>query len=185
MRINIRDITDEVIEEYDLLSYVEPDGYVYFGIYGTLYGLSQSGRIAHDDLKQNLEPHGYYPSKRTPGLWLHRTRPISFTLVVDDFGVKYINKSDADHLFDAIKTKYPVKIDWTGNKYLGINLKWNYKKRYVTLSMKGYNLKKAKEFNHPVPTKHTYGPTIFVQPEYGKKYNMHMLMNQQNYQIKR
>ena len=63
MQINIRDITDEVIEEYDLLSYVEPDGYVYSGIYGALYGLSQSGRIAHDDLKQNLELHGYYLSK--------------------------------------------------------------------------------------------------------------------------
>ena len=146
MRINLQDITDEVIEEYNLLSYLEPDGYVYFGIYGALYGLAQSGRIASDDLKQNLEPHGYYPSKRTPGLWLHRTRPISFTLVVDDFGVQYINRKDADHLFDAIKTKYPVKIDWTGTKYLGIDLKWHYdkihKKRYVILSMKGYNLKK-------------------------------------------
>ena len=40
MQINIRDITDEVIEEYNLLAYVEPDGYVYFGIYGALYGLS-------------------------------------------------------------------------------------------------------------------------------------------------
>ena len=59
MRINIRDITDEVIEEYDLLSYVEPDGYVYFGIYGAIYGLAQSGCIVHDDLKQNLKPHGY------------------------------------------------------------------------------------------------------------------------------
>ena len=34
--------------------------------------------------------------------------------------------------------------------------------------MKGYNLKKAKEFNHPTPNKNTYGPTIFVQPQYGK-----------------
>ena len=126
MRINLKDITDEVIEEYDLLSYLEPDGYVYFGIYGALYGLAQSGRIAYDDLKQNLEPHRYYPSQQTPGLWLHRTRPISFTLVVDDFGVKYINKKDADHLFDAIRAKYPVKIDWTGTKYLGIDLKWHY-----------------------------------------------------------
>ena len=58
MQINIRDITDEVIEEYNLLTYVEPDGYVYFGIYGALYILSQSGRIAYDDLKKKLEPHG-------------------------------------------------------------------------------------------------------------------------------
>ena len=35
--------------------------------------------------------------------------------------------------------------------------------------MKGYNIKKIKEFNHPTPNKPTHGPTIFVQPEYGKK----------------
>jgi hypothetical protein len=28
----------------------------------------------------------------TPGLWTHKTRPILFSLVVDDFGVKYVGK---------------------------------------------------------------------------------------------
>jgi hypothetical protein len=35
--------------------------------------------------KYNLAPFGYYPARHTPGIWLHKTRPISFTLVVDDF----------------------------------------------------------------------------------------------------
>jgi hypothetical protein len=52
-------------------------------------------------------------------------------LVVDDFGVQYFNKADADHLINAIKESYPVKVDWTGSKYVGIDLKWNYDKEEV------------------------------------------------------
>ena len=39
-------------------------------------------------------------------------RPISFSLVVDEFGVKYINKVDADHLIAAFKNT--VKYQNTG-----------------------------------------------------------------------
>ena len=30
----------------------------------------------------------------TPGLWLHEWRPIQFSLVVDDFGVKYVGEEN-------------------------------------------------------------------------------------------
>ena len=45
----------------------------------------------------------------TPGLWKNVSRPITFTLVVDEFGVKYVSKNNADHLVAALKenTKYP------------------------------------------------------------------------------
>ena len=39
-----------------------------------------------------------------------------------------MSKDDINHLFVAIKEKYPLKIDWTGSKYIGIDLKWDYKK---------------------------------------------------------
>ena len=118
---------------------------------------------------KHLAPHGYYPSKRTPGLWLHKTRPISFTLVVNDFGVKYMSKKDINHLFDIIKEKYPVKTDWNGSKYLGIDLEWYYDEWYVMLSMKGYVKKALREFLHRTPSKPVYGPTKYNQPEFGKK----------------
>ena len=94
-----------------------------------MYGLSQSGRIANVDLRKHLAKYNYYPTKRTPGQWQYQTRPISFTLVVDDFGIKYTNEDDINHLFKAIKEKYPLKIDWTGAKYVGINLDWDYEKK--------------------------------------------------------
>jgi hypothetical protein len=38
----------------------------------------------------------------TAGLWLHKMRPISFTLIVDDFAVKYMGKQHAEHLQNAL-----------------------------------------------------------------------------------
>jgi hypothetical protein len=46
-----------------------------------------------------------------PGLWKHKTRPISFTLVVDDFGVKHVEKEDVNHLIWCIKQKYQLTED--------------------------------------------------------------------------
>ena len=53
-----------------------------------MYGLKQAGKIANDQLKDRLIPHGYLPCKNTPGLWKHINKPILFTLIVDNFGVK-------------------------------------------------------------------------------------------------
>ena len=90
-------------------------------------------------LKKFLEPEGYYEVEHTPGLWRHRWRPISFILVVDDFGVKYVGKEHAQHLLGILEAKYPaVATDWTGGLYCGITLKWNYDKGYVDISMPGY-----------------------------------------------
>ena len=60
-----------------------------------MYGLPQAGRIAHDDLVKHLQPYGYRPSSKTLGLWTHDIQPINFTLVFDNFGVKYLGK---DHV---------------------------------------------------------------------------------------
>ena len=65
----------------------------------------------------------------TPGLWKHVSRPIAFTLVVDDFAVKYVNKHNADHLVAALKVKYKISKDWTGSLYFGIDLRSDYTNR--------------------------------------------------------
>jgi hypothetical protein len=62
--------------------------------------------------------------------------------VVDDFGVKYVNKEDMDHLVATIGKRYPIKVDWKAEYYLGITIKWDYVNRTATLSMPGY-VKKA------------------------------------------
>ena len=76
-----------------------------------MYGLKQAGKLANKQLKKVLATGGYFPSKYTPGLYLHETCPISFTLVVDDFGVKYFVKLDALNLEKLISNKYSMKSD--------------------------------------------------------------------------
>ena len=73
----------------------------------------------------------------TPGYWSHDTWPISFTLIVNDFGVKYVGEEHAQHLIDVLKEHYKVAEDWKGEKYGGIILDWYYVKRKVHMLMPG------------------------------------------------
>ena len=79
-----------------------------------MYGLPQAGIIAQELLTTRLHQAGYRQSKVTPGYWRHEWRPISFTLVVDDFGVKYINKTDVNHLIRVLSQDCKIHTDWDG-----------------------------------------------------------------------
>ena len=76
---------------------------MYLEIRQAIYGLPQADILANKLLRERLEPFGYYEVAHTPGLWRHTWRPVSFTLVVDDFGVKYVGKKHAWHLVEALK----------------------------------------------------------------------------------
>ena len=130
---------------------------MYLEIRRTIYGLPQAGILANKQLREKLLPAGYYEVAHTPGLWRHVTRPIQFTLVVDDFGIKNEGKKHLDHLIAAIRTAgYGVEVDEAGSLYCGITLKWNYEKRYVDISMPEYIMQITAQFKHEVPRKPQY-----------------------------
>jgi hypothetical protein len=120
MRMDINLIPDEFIEQYELRNKVK-NGYVYMEIRRCMYGLPQAGMLANKLLKERLAKHGYFELPHTPGLWRHATRPVWFTLVVDDFGIKYVGKEHADHLLNALEEHYTISTDWTGSLYCGIS----------------------------------------------------------------
>jgi hypothetical protein len=124
--------------------------------------------LAYDQLKAHLQQYGYSPVRFTPGLWHHHTRRTTFTLAVDDFGIKYFCKADADHLFAAIHDKYALTKDWTGESYLGLTLKWNYPAGYVDIFMPDYVPKVLAKFqhDHPKSAQHAHQ---WTQPAYGQK----------------
>ena len=64
------------------------------------------------ELTKHLDKLGYYPVQNSPGLWTHKTRAKFFTLVVDDFTIKYATHQDADHLLQALCAKYTISTDW-------------------------------------------------------------------------
>jgi hypothetical protein len=89
MVINLSSLPQETIEKYDLIE-LPQEGKVYIEIQKGMYGLPQAGILTNELLQHNLAKDDYRPTPHTHGLWTHDTRPISLSLVVDDFGVKYV-----------------------------------------------------------------------------------------------
>ncbi len=110
-----------VKKQYDLNKYAS-NGFVYLEMRRVVWGLPQAGILANKLLRCRLLPHGYYKCNNTPGLWKHQTRLIAFTLVVDNFGVKYVGKEHVDHLIQCIKETYELTEDWTGDLYCRIKM---------------------------------------------------------------
>jgi hypothetical protein len=102
-----------------------------------MYGLPQAGILANGLLQRNLAKDGYRPTHHTHGLWTQDARPISFSLVVDDFGVKYFGREHAEHLMAGIMKNYNISSDWHGRAYYGLTLDWDYTNHTVDLSMPG------------------------------------------------
>ena len=96
-------------------------------------------------------PEGYFEVKHTPGLWRYISRPVTFSLVIDNFGVKYVGMKHADHLVVAIKKHYPLSKDWKGELYCGISLDWNYDERWLDFDMPGYIKQALTKYLHSIP----------------------------------
>ena len=90
-----------------------------------MYGLPQAGSLRQDQLKQRLNKEGHFQSQTVPGFWKHKTKSIQFVLVVDNFGIKYINKDDLDHLIQTLEKYYDVAVDLDGKEFVKIELDWD------------------------------------------------------------
>ena len=166
IRIKIADIPAEIIEHYGLLAFVE-DGSVLFQVDGALFGFPQAGRISHLYLvNEVLAPAGYIQDAVVPCIFRHRTNGIVFTLVVDDFGIKYDKGTYPTHLLDTLRTKYQIKVDETGSKYLGMNIDIRRDLGYLSLSIPGYVMKALTRFS-PNNTSGALSPSVYTPPVYG------------------
>jgi hypothetical protein len=168
MRLPITILPLDIIEKYDLKR-LAVNGWVYLEIRKGMYGLKQAGLLANQLLQKRLKPFGYYPARHTPGLWLHNTKPTAFSLVVDDFAAKYVTKSDANHLCDALLQHYEITTDWEGTVYSGVTLDWDFKKRTCDISMPGYITNVLNKFQHDAPRTPQHIPSKYITPVYGAK----------------
>ena len=104
----------------------------------------------------------------TPGrLWKDTTSNLVFALVVDDFGVKYTSKHDAERLMHTLQQLYSMSEDWTGARYCGLTLEWDYLNRTVDISIPGYIERTLQCFQHPPPTQPQHSPHAWQKPTYG------------------
>jgi hypothetical protein len=155
-------------KQYNLEKHAK-NGFVYIEMRRAIWGLTQAGILANKLLRKRLLPHGYYECRHTPGLWRHLTRPISFTLVVNDFGVIYVGQEHIEHLIECIKEKYELTKDWSGDLYCGIKLHWNYQRCTLSISMPGYINKLLQKYKHQLPTKPQHCPYTPAPKTYGAK----------------
>jgi hypothetical protein len=169
MRLKLLDMLEDVIKHYRLLNIAMPDGYVYCKICQGMYGLPQAGIIAQELLAKRLKEHGYFQSKMTPGLWTHEWHPIAFTLVVDNFGVKYVREEHAEHLLKTVQKYYKCLFDAEGERYCGLTIKWDYNSKKVHLLMPEYITNALKWFQHPPSPVRQDRPHPHIAKTYGAK----------------
>ena len=68
MRMHINEISEETIDEYNLMEKVAANGYIYFRIKKAIYRLRQAGALSNKMLAGILNKKGYYQAKHTKGL---------------------------------------------------------------------------------------------------------------------
>ena len=148
--------------------------YVYFQINKGMYGLKQAAILAYKQLKTNLANFGYHPIPHSVGMWKHKSRKTLFCLCVDDFGIQYHNRADADHLIHALQQFYEITIDWKGRNYCGLQLDWDYQAGHVDISMPGYIEHLLDRLKHQKTKRQVDAPHRWRKPEYGKttQYNI-------------
>jgi hypothetical protein len=172
IRISIKMIPDEIMKRYHLYG-MECTCFVYFEICHYMYGLPQAGRPSQIRLIEHLAHHGYRQCLNNPCLFRHRTRDVIFSLVVDDFGVRYGSQSDIDHLEKTLNLNdYKITISPDGDQYLGMNIAFNTARTAFTISIPGYVQKMLTCFrpqfldqaHRPART-----PGRYIAPIYGQK----------------
>jgi hypothetical protein len=102
IRIAITSFPQAIIDQYHVWDLAHK-GFILVKISCGKYDIPQAGILTHEQVVKHLSTHGYAPCNHTPGLWTHATRDIHFYLVDDDFGIKYTNRADANHLLTALQ----------------------------------------------------------------------------------
>eukprot|EP00957_Ditylum_brightwellii_P008415 637203-Ditylum_brightwellii.AAC.1 len=84
--------------------------------------------------------------------------------MVDDFGIKYTNEDNLQHLIKALQQLYTVTVDGEGNLFCRITLRWDYKHHTVNLSILGYIKAALARLKHPIPITDEHAPYAYTCP---------------------
>jgi hypothetical protein len=88
---------------------------------------------------------------------------------VDNFGIKYIGREHAEHFAFILSEHYKCSHDWDGQRYLGMNINWDYTGQAVHVLMLDFVSKALTCFQHTPPRIPHHQPYPHVKPTYGAK----------------
>jgi hypothetical protein len=168
VRIPVSMVPGIIMDEYNLHALIH-NGHLYVEVRKGMYGFPQSGLLANVLLSKRLAKHGYIPVPHTHGLWTHKWRPITFSLVVDDFEIMYVGREHDEHLTTELDEKYEISTEWEGSLYCGIKLTWDYTSRTMDRSMPGYIIAILHIFKHPHTPPPHQAPYKMQPINYGAK----------------
>jgi len=156
MRIKLDQLSPQTISDYNLQA-ISKNGSVLFEIEKGIYGHPEAGRLWQRELIDNcLKPAGFFPLPSSPCLFSNKEKTVVFSLVVDDFFIKYRTRAAADPLLKALEARYTITKDETASKYLGLTITWE-ANNAVSVSLPGYidalttRLKFTSELQHHSP----------------------------------
>ena len=167
LRVHRRFLPLDIVRRYNLQQYFVDD-HVLMAVHKGMYGLPQAGLLAQERLIKHLALSGYHQCPQVPCLFKHDSNGVAFTLVVDDFGIKYTDKESAQHLVHTLSALYPIKVNWKGDQYLGLTIEHDRTARTITLSMPGF-IDKVLERFHRGDLRQAKSPCVYVPPQYGQR----------------
>ena len=169
MRIHSKYFFEDIRKKYNIDNIIAKDDYVYCKIIKGMYGLKEAAMLARQKIIEILKPLGYSPDQHSPNIWNHNTRKTKFILCVDDFGIKYYSKEDAEHLKKALEQVYDVTTDYSGKNYCGLSLNWDYDAGHVDVAMPKFVEKALQKLQHIPPKKPQHQPHKHISPIFGQQ----------------
>ena len=169
MKVPFKHFPPDIKQRYDLDSKVTESGHIFIKIKKGMYGLKQAAILAYNNMKKHLSKYGYRPILGTTGMWEHKTRKTKFCVCVDDFGIKYYNTEDLNHLLNSLRDNYKCTVDMEGKHYCGLTFYWNYKDGYVDVAMPGYVREALHRLGHKTKRFPQYSPHAHIPIRFGKK----------------
>ena len=100
-----------------------------------------------------------------------KTRSLIFCLIVDDFGIKYIHKYDAQHLINHLRKSYKATVDSESKLFCELHLNQEYYSlmRSVELEIPLYVKRVLTRFLHTMMEYSQHLPHPFTPPTYDVK----------------
>ena len=99
----------------------------------------------------------------------HLWRHILLCLISNDFGIEYVGKRHANHLRSFLLEHYELTQDWSGSRFAGIDLTWDYTKRTFLLSIMNYIKNLLLKWGPTIPSKTQHAPFQHVPIIYGAR----------------
>ena len=76
--------------------------YVYIKIEKRMYLFRQAAMLAYKQVHSSLTEQSYCSILSSMGLWNHPEGDILFNLCANDFGIKYFNQENVQHLINTL-----------------------------------------------------------------------------------